>query len=104
MPAAKKTAAPEPGADAPAGPPEAAPVAETAGVDVVPAAVADAPESAASPVDEVPRPARLEFVGPVAMVVAGVGPCVPGEVYEVPESVAVDVCRGDVPLFVRAAD
>lgn len=95
MPAAKKTVAPEPAAEAPAGPPEAA------GVDVVPAAIADAPESVASAVDEVPRPARLEFVGPVAMVVAGVGAVVPGEVYEVPESVAVDVCRGDVPLFVR---
>jgi hypothetical protein len=95
VPAAKKTVAPGPAAEAPAGPPEAA------GVDVVPAAVADVPESAALPVEEVPRPARLVFVGPVAMVVAGVGAVVPGDVYEVPESVAVDVCRGDVPLFMR---
>lgn len=81
---------------APAGEPESA------------AAVADpeaplAEEEAAVPVEEFRAPVTLVFHGQAESHVAGAGLCKPDGEYLVPAAVADLLCRGEAPLFTRAA-
>jgi hypothetical protein len=71
------------------------------------AAAPESAEAADADVAEPEAPASLvsvRFNWPVAHAVAGMGTCEPGEVREVSEAVAADLCRGDVPLFVRTSE
>lgn len=77
--------------------------------DVEPAATVADPEAppveeeAAAPVEEFRAPVTLVFHGQAESHVAGVGLCVPDGEYLVPAAVADTLCRGDAPLFTRAA-
>lgn len=71
------------------------------------AAAAESAEAADAAARESEAPVSLvsvRFNWPVAHAVAGMGMCESGEVREVSEAVAADLCRGDVPLFVRVTE